>query len=583
MAMNPMSASGLMSMSTVSFPASESESEATSLPAAHLPFRRISLPAKPSQSGTPFRHSQSGSPFRQSQSGAPFRQSGVNSGRRCAVVRELYATEKTYVEGLDLIYTHFLTPLVASLSTSSPLVTPAQLTSIFGNFIDVWNLHRTFFAALDAHLGTNGLGSRALSSVLLAHFPYLSLYTPFVTRFSDALGTLYAASKNGSGLAAFVARQEADPRCGKLRLGDWLLTIVQRCPRYLLLLRDLLACIPPHDPDRRGLEAAYALVEKTTTSLNTSLHAHAHTLALVALQRSTAHLPPDLDFVAPARALLRRGPLRYHGSATRDSWYGDTAPRTAEFLLFTDSLVWIEPEGHERWVYKGHIDLVDIEVVLDIHTRREAKIEIRSPGGSFAMFAPQEADRYSDDRDRDDIDDNASVHHLQTWAHALRAAKSARLALLAAAPDSTLTSSASTNHLRRALRALPPSQPLTHVPNPSHRKPHRTPREPFRAPLTHFLPPLWVPDADAPACMRCARPFGWGLGRNEVQGGQGRIWLRRRHHCRLCGRCVCAECSGKTFYISDTPNTTQNPGPAAAAASNYKPARACDECYEAAF
>jgi hypothetical protein len=22
-------------------------------------------------------------------------------------------------------------------------------------------------------------------------------------------------------------------------------------------------------------------------------------------------------------------------------------------------------------------------------------------------------------------------------------------------------------------------------------------------------------------------------------------WRRRRHHCRLCGRCVCAGCSGR--------------------------------------
>ncbi|KAJ7686907.1 hypothetical protein B0H17DRAFT_1203925 [Mycena rosella] len=40
--------------------------------------------------------------------------------------------------------------------------------------------------------------------------------------------------------AQYLLAREADPRCGRLKLRDWLLTIVRRCPRYLLLL-----CAPP--------------------------------------------------------------------------------------------------------------------------------------------------------------------------------------------------------------------------------------------------------------------------------------------------------------------------------------------------
>lgn len=51
-----------------------------------------------------------------------------------------------------------------------------------------------------------------------------------------------------------------------------------------------------------------------------------------------------------------------------------------------------------------------------------------------------------------------------------------------------------------------------------------------RGKVEHWVPAIWIPDEKTEGCMRCGRMFGW---------------RRRRHHCRLCGRCVCAACSGR--------------------------------------
>jgi hypothetical protein len=85
--------------------------------------------------------------------------------------------------------------------------------------------------------------------------------------------------------------------------------------------------------------------------------------------------------------------------------------------------------------------------------------------------------------------------------------------LTAMNPNSTLTSSVSTNHLRQTLQALP------HLPEDDDKNPPR-------GRVEHFVPAIWIPDGKTDACMRCG-------------------WRRRRHHCRLCGRCVCGTCSGK--------------------------------------
>ncbi|KAL1748192.1 hypothetical protein HDZ31DRAFT_79887 [Schizophyllum fasciatum] len=562
--------------------------------------------------------------------------------KRRKIIEEFYETERSYVNGLDLIYAHFLTPIVASLDTPSPLLDRGALTSIFSNFIDIWNLHRSFFSSLTSHLypaqsseheSTLSPDPPPLSPVLLSHFPYLSLYTPFVTAFSSTLSSLQSLTAvptsyrpNPSynyNFHKFVATQEADPRCGKLKLTDWLLTIVQRCPRYLLLLKDLTACTDD-DIERAQLESAYALVSKITLSLNASLHSHSQTLALLSLQRSTAGLPFQL--ISPGRTFIKRGPLYQIERGEQ--------PREREFLLFSDCLLWLASEesehrawglgaylgsngstdflaarppmvrtrsksdaelsqlkaraateategsarpsgpptpkparshippppsrikrrgsqaaaGEERWTYKGRASLVDLEVIVSAAREpgEERRLEVLSPEGSFVLFADTAGER-------------------DEWAGAVRQAKAQLLGSLNVThPNSTLTSSASTNHLRRTLQALPfaPEDERLGEEQGGKRGKRRGEKgkraAERRGKVEHWVPAIWIPDEKTEGCMRCGRTFGW---------------RRRRHHCRLCGRCVCSACSERTFFIADV-----NPDTASS-----KAARACNACYEAVF
>lgn len=180
-------------------------------------------------------------------------------------------------------------------------------------------------------------------------------------------------------------------------------------------------------------------------SLNTSLHTHAQTLSLLALQRNTVNLPFQL--ITPGRTFLKRASLlQMEGSA----------PKEREFLLFSDCLIWLasadgdifsdkwnaiarsgggggtgggvadmlyrtrsetaEGDGlrkrqsflqlrsnaspkrrtrqassgvDDRWVYKGHVELVDLEVVVSVPAAStpERGFELHSPHQSFVIYA----------------------------------------------------------------------------------------------------------------------------------------------------------------------------------------------------
>ncbi|KAJ3575572.1 hypothetical protein NP233_g1000 [Leucocoprinus birnbaumii] len=540
----------------------------------------------------------------------------TKSQQRKQVVEEIRTTEKSYLDGLELIYSHFLSPIVAALETSKPLLDRASITSVFSNFIDIWNLHRSFYSALAEHLGDNPTSiPPPLSPVLLSHFPYLSLYTPFITSFPSMISTLTDMitppnqhrpnPRYDQDFATFISTQEADPICGKLKLRDWLLTIVQRCPRYLLLLKDLIKYTDEDDPEYVKLNTVIALVNKITASLNTSLQTHAQILSLLALQRSTSGLP--IQLIEPGRIFLKR--------ATLIQVERSSAPREREFLLFSDCLLWLANEeverawnlgwstgttsdssspqtpvrpklvrsrskseaellkskgdsegvsdspqrphstvvpppmkkpsippppaprrlpstGEERWIYKGQVSLVDIEVIV-VPSREEGderRLEVLSPGSSFVLYAGSE-----DERDN--------------WVSEIRQAKAQLLASLNMInPNSTLTSSSSTNHLRRSLQALPfppsderiatiravqSSKDFSELNAARHDEEKKgKEKEPVerRRKVEHWVPAIWIPDERTDSCS-----------------------------------------VDDTFFIADPKETSS------------KPARACEACYETVF
>ncbi|KAH7096750.1 hypothetical protein BKA62DRAFT_745007 [Auriculariales sp. MPI-PUGE-AT-0066] len=584
----------------------------------HLPFRRISLPSGPppilnfssssatstankraSIAGMPLPPGSSlvpaGYSYMQMQMPSPdagrrSRRTSMQqqqqlpvSAKRARIQAELLSTERAYVAGLDLVFEHFLNPLLKALpegQMTGGILSRAEIDRVFSNFINIWDLHRKAILPILILLL---LLPQTVGAFFVRHIPFLATYNPFVTNFGTTLDMLATHAGGNAEFATWLKTRETDPLCKSLGLRDWLLTIIQRCPRYLLLLKDLIAATDPRDPEHVLLNQAETMMSKLNTQLNTALATHGTTLALLQLQRICRDLPADYRLVDRGRTLLRRGPLRQIERG-RD-------PRTREFLLFTDAILWLENESQpqpplasgsssasqqerrhaptldsilderDRWTYKGRADLLDIQVVVPIGGGGEddvevgggggARFEILGPDGSFACVAANETTR-------------------DGWVSSIRAAKQQWLSsTYNVAGDSTLTSSQSTKHLRRALQAIP--------------------AEEDRETVEHFVEPVWVPDGKTPSCMRCGRNFGL-----QAMGMGG--W-RRRHHCRLCGRVVCSSCSAKTFFIYDpkadgSSNTVSLPSAESTLSlveklhevkGKGKPARACNACYDAIF
>ncbi|BGP11175.1 hypothetical protein JCM10049v2_007074 [Rhodotorula toruloides] len=234
----------------------------------------------------------------------------------------------------------------------------------------------------------------ALGKALLPVLPFLKQYSLFCANYGSALSRL-ARLEQSTIWREFVAKQEK-LQAGKIGLAGLLLGIVQRVPRYRLLLQELVEYTDDDHPDATDLEAAFALVDQVATHLDAQIASHTHSLELLDLQRSFHTLPFTL--IEPGRRLLKSGLVIKIANSGKEE--------KRRFFLFSDIL--IEATQEDDWsafasasgstfTFRHRFELDDVTVVANDETSVDGVtkygIEVLSSQQSFLAFAESGSER----------------------------------------------------------------------------------------------------------------------------------------------------------------------------------------------
>lgn len=502
---------------------------------------------------------------------------------------------------INTLTQYYYTPLLTAVQQSVPIVSRSALNCMFANFYDILQLSKELLCRLDervgsrsTHLGTEEEGAQPpwdplqdeVGDLLAPIAPFLKMYSLFMQNFSQSMQSIETERRANERFRRFLAdanqKTHAEhQRAMALGLEAQLLTIVQRVPRYKLLLHGLLAHTPEWHRDYALLHQSYTVVDHTASYINEHMRQHELTLTALELQRTLLGLKEPL--VVPGRRLLKYGTLL----KTRRK---DIQPR--RFYLFSDCLVVssasadsVTPSASDALSERPHsshgdasevsasglylpwanmqylthmLPLTDLTVIAyddlplstgagasaslpglpasaslpnlaaahDLTTGLRHKFEILSPNCSFSLYAPTRGSQ-------------------QSWVIAIREAQDEYRASLPSMRQSTelasrpasISSSVSSDPLDE--EQLSPGAHSNF--SPAEAQPHATA---FVAPffgraenlpvLEHYLAPVWVPDSLAARCRRCSEPFT--------------MW-RRKHHCRLCGHVFCHHCASCFFRI----------------------------------
>jgi len=119
--------------------------------------------------------------------------------------------------------------------------------------------------------------------------------------------------KELSKLPTFISfcQQVTETLNTRLNLLDFLITPIQRLPRYDLLIRELLKYTPDNHVDYHNLTKAKAEIQNMNQNLNEKQKEHENQLKLYQIQQSITTTVPLL-LVSPQRLFVREGEVDYY-------------------------------------------------------------------------------------------------------------------------------------------------------------------------------------------------------------------------------------------------------------------------------
>lgn len=512
---------------------------------------------------------------------APFR-------RRLNIVMELLNTERSYCQALERVLAHFYKPLMDATKTNEPILRKKDISCIFGNFMDILNVNRELLRQLEDRLvrgadtvngpvpdteiqkrssiRRNGTLKKNLAAlpviasamvdpeiwdpsadqiadIFVTMAPFLKVYSLYSQNFNLALEKLSQMLRSNETFRKFEQTQSHAKDMASLNLQAYLIMPIQRIPRYKMLLEDLLKHTSKEHAEYECLEIALGRIQNVAHFVNEEIRKHENFLSVIWLQlRMTGYkdMNGNTSLVMPGRKLLKRGHLMKVGRKEHTSRL---------FLLFNDILVYVVAQKKPLAFKFGSSSNSDL-ATLDKTFGDESYIFCRS----FPLHLLKVSDAAE-----------TKLNH----PHALLIPTFDNEILILSKEKSFQVYCASAEEKAEWITALQDAISAhcqSQEPSMANVFPafdiQRTRAGSIEPDRDDFISPVWVPDDATNNCMCCNTGFSI---------------VRRKHHCRRCGRLCCAACSAKVCRQSNLLTNLQTF--VVPAYPDDRVERACDPCY----
>jgi hypothetical protein len=241
--------------------------------------------------------------------------------KRTHVAQELLTTEGTYMQNLGIILKKFQAPLTSSLATPKPLIAEADIKTIFGSVEIIYNINLVLIERLNMKM-RRWTSKQTLGDVFIYMADWLKIYTDYINNYDKSQSTLLRCKEESPRFAQFLMDRSLDPVCALRGLETFLVTPIQRPPRYSLLLRELIKNTDETHPDWEDLNRASVRIEAVTAYLNEKRREFESRFKMFALAHSLTSSKIRAQIVQPHRENLLEAEIEWKFKSTNKTKSG---------------------------------------------------------------------------------------------------------------------------------------------------------------------------------------------------------------------------------------------------------------------
>jgi len=184
--------------------------------------------------------------------------------RRTCIAQEMLETERNYVDHLTMLTSIFYKPMKLQ-----GVLNEQEMDAIFMNVQDILRMHRRILEQLEYKLKRWG-HQQTLGDIFTNAISDFSMYKTYALRYPDARKTYKRLNKESIVFRDFLKIALSSPMCLKYDFADFLITPIQRLPRYALLLAKMKNTTDILHPDFNYCRVAVNRLQLVLTYMNLS-------------------------------------------------------------------------------------------------------------------------------------------------------------------------------------------------------------------------------------------------------------------------------------------------------------------------
>jgi len=190
------------------------------------------------------------------------------------------------------------------VDNNKPIISEKLIKQMFPEVQSIYGINSELLSHLEERF-QNWSQTQTIGDVFLKLVEYLRIYVGLVNNYNSVVETITKCCDDYPAFKVFLEECQQKPECRMIGLAEHLLTPIQRIPRYVLLLQDLVNHTDSSHCDYENLVNALVEVRKTAEFINQTKKKADSTLRVVSIIEELKGIPDDTNLIAPHRFLVQ--------------------------------------------------------------------------------------------------------------------------------------------------------------------------------------------------------------------------------------------------------------------------------------